>query len=219
MRTWELIESSDGRAGEGEGSFSSGTGVGGLLKTLPLLTLREDSIGVENCEWCCSSSVSSASDSSSDDGPSNPAKRLLVRKGLLMLTLENCLSLASGPLSLFPGYRFSILSLVFSSRALRSCRAEGTAVLISVRFVRAASLKSNTSRFCPGSGVPGLDEIAEGRRCGGNLLKRLSMMMGSVCIPVSRMFDFKSTVVCVDMLFVPGGRIGSLGDGGPDAGA
>jgi len=41
---FELTESSDGRPGET--SFSSGTGVGGLLNTRPFFTFRDDSIGV-----------------------------------------------------------------------------------------------------------------------------------------------------------------------------
>lgn len=218
--TRALTESSDGRAGDGEGSFSSGTGVGGLLKILPFFALREDSIGVENCGWCCSSSLCSASkSSSSEDGPSKPANKLLVRNGLLILL---SLFRAKGPLSLFPGYRSSILSVTLSSNALRSCRAEGTAVLFSMGAVRFTSFlwaSFGFERSCPGSGVPGLDVIAEGNRCGGSLLKRLSIMIGSVCIPIVRMVERISIVVWVAALLVPGGNMGSLGEEGVDDGA
>jgi hypothetical protein len=75
-------------------------------------------------------------------------------------------------------------------------------------------------RSCPGSGVPGLDVIAEGRRCGGSLIGRWSILIGSVCMPVVRTFDGRSAAdVCVEILFVLCGRIGSLGDGGADVGA
>jgi hypothetical protein len=119
----ELIESSDGRAGET--SFSSGTGVGGLLNTRPFFAFREDSMGVEYC-GARSSSLCSASESSSEDGPSKPANKLLVLKGLLMAL---SLSRPRGPLSLLPGYRFSTLLFdTFSSSAMRSWRADGAAI-------------------------------------------------------------------------------------------
>jgi hypothetical protein len=43
----ELVESSDGRGGEMT-SFSSGTGVGGLVNTRPCLVFRENTTGVAN---------------------------------------------------------------------------------------------------------------------------------------------------------------------------
>lgn len=96
----ELMESSEGRGGETT-SFSSGTGVGGLLKTRPFFKFREDSIGVENGGGAQSSSLRSTSwSSSSEDGPSNPANKLLDLNGLLM---PLSLSRPKGPLSLFPG--------------------------------------------------------------------------------------------------------------------
>jgi hypothetical protein len=84
--TWlEAAESSD-TLEEGTASLSSGTGVGGL-NGRAFLALREDSMGVENCGLRYSSSLASASSSSSsEDGPSKPANKLLVRNGLFRMS-------------------------------------------------------------------------------------------------------------------------------------
>jgi hypothetical protein len=113
----ELIESSDGRRA-GETSFSSGTGVGGLLKTRPFFKFLEDSIGVANDGGWHSSSLSTSWPSSSEEGPSKPANKLLDLNGLL---IPLSFSRPKGPLSLFPGYRSSIFfSAAFSSSNMRS---------------------------------------------------------------------------------------------------
>jgi hypothetical protein len=82
LETFESSESLD----DGTASLSSGTGVGGL-NGRAFFEFREDSMGVENCGLRTSSSLTSASSSSSsEDGPSNPANKLLVRNGLLRMS-------------------------------------------------------------------------------------------------------------------------------------
>jgi hypothetical protein len=96
----EPIESSEGLE-VGTDSFSSGTGVGGLLKTRPFFKFRADAMCAEYGGTLYASSSSAAvKSSSSEDSPSKPANRLLDLNGRLMLT---SISLAKGPLSLFPG--------------------------------------------------------------------------------------------------------------------
>lgn len=50
-------------------------------------------------------------------------------------------------------------------------------------------------------------------------MARWSIRIGSVCMPVDRTGEVRSPLVWVATVFVPGGRIGSLGDVGADVGA
>ena len=52
-----------------------------------------------------------------------------------------------------------------------------------------------SGRPCLGSGVPGLDDMAEGKRCGGNLIGLLSILISSVWMEIERVGILKSTVV------------------------
>ena len=112
-----------------------------------------------------------------------------------------------------------VLSHSFSRRVVRFWRASVFVVGCS-GALDVDELNSFSAAFSlSATGVPGLEEMADGRRCGGSLTGLWSILIGSVCMPVDCAGAARSPVVCVDMVFVPGGRIAALGDEGADVGA